>query len=1056
MADDVSLLALSVDSSNAVRGLNSVTRATGSMLDVIRQAMPALAGLFSAGAIAKAAGSFIDAASDAQEALGVLDDVFGRNEALLRRAGDAIEELADRYAYSTAGASQQISMTADTFHKFGVELAQSLDLSVEINKLGADLAAFTNYAGGSEGATKALTKALLGEREMAKTLGIVISEELVKAQMEKDAKEGITYASQQQAKMMATLAVMQKQSAAAQGKAVKEADNYARRMANLGAKFTDLKAAFGETLIDPFTKIIESVTSCVDWLKGLDDGWRSTIVWSGIAVGAAGALASAYAALKLVWIGLTATRQTGNAVQAQSVAGIEAEVAANATATGAVAAHTEAVAADTLALEANTAAQAGNNAARAGSSAATAGATAARGAGSGAAAAGGGLLGGLGVMGTAAVAAVGAGLANNFIESYRKGIDRGKEKSQAAMEGLFNAVTAGAVPAFRNVQDSWAKFQKGQQDAFDTAITVMEQAGDVLTLGVSKLVRNLTEGMWDGIMGWAVKFDWKGLIGTVISVAVPLIGPAVAEKLGMTPHLGLSEEGAKSAELDEQQKKNAEEDRIKQANILADKALEEGPRNYTDSDAWKKFQEEQTRSQRVALTEGTDRAVAERENAQKELEKKQTQYQSRMEGLDAAQNALKSATDELAASRAKVKELEANGSSPEIEQAKRDVADKYNAYMTAQHAVDNYDATGLQQAAEAVTEAQNKLAELDRRVAESRADDAEKELKERRSREDSALDRQYAGIGTDEGRAGESRARYEQLQARLDEMQNAADRIKAMEEQLKSVDPLSDEAKELRENITIQKAIAGELDDRLELETRIVQKQREESEALRSVAKREEEVNRQREQRNRDLADRASKMAEDYAAKWMTDREKVAMNRGKLASAIRESETFEYRQSRINDMDEQIAALGETAKQGGEEGRKAEEEMNRLVEERARAEEELARDRSKNLDEQYAALNAIDEVAGSKAQEAADRYRKEMDKHSDMEKRDRKTATVQKAVDAASAEGFAQMAKVYDTSQKKIEDHTKNIREYTRQMKQYLMQLAARGDTSWAVDVEGA
>ena len=48
------------------------------------------------------------------------------------------------------------------------------------------------------------------------------------------------------------------------------------------------------------------------------------------------------------------------------------------------------------------------------------------------------------------------------------------------------------------------------------------------------------------------------------------------------------------------------------------------------------------------------------------------------------------------------------------------------------------------------------------------------------------------------------------------------------------------------------------------------------------------------------------------------------------------------------------------------------------------------------------------------------------------------------------------MNKIYDTSQKKIEDHTKNIKEYTRQMKQYLMQLAARGDTSWAVDVEGA
>ena len=313
-----------------------------------------------------------------------------------------------------------------------------------------------------------------------------------------------------------------------------------------------------------------------------------------------------------------------------------------------------------------------------------------------------------------------------------------------------------------------------------------------------------------------------------------------------------------------------------------------------------------------------------------------------------------------------------------------------------------------------------------------------------------------SGIDTDEGRAGAAQAEQEMMSGRLAEMEEAANRVKEIEEKLKTTDPLSKEAEGLRSDLEIQKVIAGSLQDRLSLETQIAQKTNETNDALARVSEREQEVTRLRSERDKELSDQSRKLTEDYTVKQMNDREKLAMNMSKMGASKEEAETFAERESYIRDMDEQIKALGEVAAGGGTEGIAAEEEMNKLIKERARAEEELAKDKSKNLDDQFAALNAIDDIAGSKADQYAQKYQKQMEKWNEGEKNDRKPVAVQKAVDTASAEGFAQMNKIYDTSQKKIEDHTKNIKEYTRQMKQYLMQLAARGDTSWAVDVEGA
>ena len=425
---------------------------------------------------------------------------------------------------------------------------------------------------------------------------------------------------------------------------------------------------------------------------------------------------------------------------------------------------------------------------------------------------------------------------------------------------------------------------------------------------------------------------------------------------------------------------------------------------------------------------------------------------------DKAQNAFDSMTaaeEELI----KINQSTAGDYSKEADQlrnrAKQAADDALKAYEDAQKEVESLSGNAYKDVAETRLKAEEEYMSARQNYASAFNAEEAKKRESRYAEQDAAINMRFTGLQSSESRAGKAQAESENISARLEEMKQAASKVDELTAQMKSTTDLKEVA-ELQQQIDYYTEIAGEQKDRLDLENQIVEKQQEEAEALKSVAEREEEVLRAREEREKAFTERAAKMAEDYANKWMTEQEKVQVNQNKMRNAQAEAETFAYREQAIRDMDAQIAALGETAKQGGDSGREAEQAMNDLIKERSRAEEELAKDKSQNLEDQYAALNAIDTIAGEKANEYANEYQKQMDKWNEGEKSERKAVSSQKAIDAASAEGFAQMSKIYDTSQKKIEDHTKNIKEYTRQMKQYLMQLAAQGDSTWALDVEGA
>ena len=156
-----------------------------------------------------AANSLKNAASDAVEARSKFSAVFS---SIGSESETAADKLAKSFGLSGTNARMLLGDTGDLLSGFGFTQKASLDLSTQVNSLAVDLASFTNFSGGAKGASDALTKALLGERESLKSLGIAILEKDVKTKVSQMVAEGHRFESLRQAKAVATLALATEQS----------------------------------------------------------------------------------------------------------------------------------------------------------------------------------------------------------------------------------------------------------------------------------------------------------------------------------------------------------------------------------------------------------------------------------------------------------------------------------------------------------------------------------------------------------------------------------------------------------------------------------------------------------------------------------------------------------------------------------------------------------------------------------------------------------------------------------------------------------------------------
>lgn len=225
-----------------------------------------------------AAIKFASDAEETQQKFGVVFKEVGAEAEATARS------LAAGYGLAQDESKALLANTGDLLSGFGFTGESALDLSTQVQKLAVDLASFTNFSGGAKGASDALTKALLGERESVKALGISILEEDVKKEVALLRTQGLTFATERQAKAQATLNIAMRQSKNAIGDFERSQKSFANQSRILNARIRDVTVQFGQILLPIATKVVGGLTKIVKVFAELSPGAKTFIlVLGGIA-----------------------------------------------------------------------------------------------------------------------------------------------------------------------------------------------------------------------------------------------------------------------------------------------------------------------------------------------------------------------------------------------------------------------------------------------------------------------------------------------------------------------------------------------------------------------------------------------------------------------------------------------------------------------------------------------------------------------------------------------------------------------------------------------------
>lgn len=261
--------------------LNSVKRAAGKLANKLervgKSAINLGKSLFlkTTLPIALLGASFIKAASDAEETASKFSVVF---QDVSKESEQTARNLAKDFGLSTSKAKELLGDTGDLLTGFGFTGKSALDLSKKVNQLAVDLASFTNFSGGAEGASKALTKALLGERESVKSLGISILEEDVKKKVATLVAKGFTFQTERQAKAVATLQIAIEQSKNAVGDYARTSTAFANRIRVLSQRFLDFKIILGKIILPLALKLVNTTIKLINKFNKLSPTVKKIIL----------------------------------------------------------------------------------------------------------------------------------------------------------------------------------------------------------------------------------------------------------------------------------------------------------------------------------------------------------------------------------------------------------------------------------------------------------------------------------------------------------------------------------------------------------------------------------------------------------------------------------------------------------------------------------------------------------------------------------------------------------------------------------------------------------
>jgi hypothetical protein len=281
MADEFATLNLRIRNNEFNKGVNESMGKISGLGDIAQEAGKSLASLFIIKKGAGIAKQLMDLASDAEE-------VNSKFKVIFRDISAEAENMANNFArdFDLAGSSARrlLGNSADLLTGFGFTQAKALELSDQVNRLAGDLASFSNIEGGASRASEILTKAMLGEIEGAKMLGIAIqtdSEAYKKNLKQKMEVEGLTKA---QAKALIALEEAYRQSGNAIGDVNRTRNSEANLSRAVAQSYLELKETIGATISETLnwggilSDVNGALKAVTKWISGLDDGTKKALM----------------------------------------------------------------------------------------------------------------------------------------------------------------------------------------------------------------------------------------------------------------------------------------------------------------------------------------------------------------------------------------------------------------------------------------------------------------------------------------------------------------------------------------------------------------------------------------------------------------------------------------------------------------------------------------------------------------------------------------------------------------------------------------------------------
>lgn len=207
---------------------------------------------------------------------GVAQDAFAQKTAtVFEDAQGIVESFAKRTASDLGLTEQQYinlaTAAGDILVPMRFQREEAAEISSEIVNLSGALSEWTGGQKTAEEVTSTLIKALTGEREELKSLGIVISEEDVKRRLQLKGLEKVTGAAREQARAMATLELITEKSADAQANFAENSESNVRRLARLRARITEVGERIASLLLPAFERLISVAESVTGFFDGLAD-----------------------------------------------------------------------------------------------------------------------------------------------------------------------------------------------------------------------------------------------------------------------------------------------------------------------------------------------------------------------------------------------------------------------------------------------------------------------------------------------------------------------------------------------------------------------------------------------------------------------------------------------------------------------------------------------------------------------------------------------------------------------------------------------------------------